>query len=237
MSFSGLSNFFLGTPETRENVSNLLPEQQQLFQQLMKALSQQGAGGAFGTSADYYRNLLSDDSSSFDAFANPMLRQYREQVVPDLAEQFAGMGAGGLSSSGFQNAALQSGVDLTERLAQMRANLRQNAAQNLQGLAGMGLQPYSQMMTTQPGTTGFLPTVASAAGTALGAYLGGPAGAAAGNGIGNFLGNSFRGSSQNAVASQTSPYQSSFVPASPTSGSGSGLNLPNFLENTPYYRG
>lgn len=228
-----VSSFFLGSPEVRENVSTLRPEQEGLYQQLIKALMQKGAGGAFGTSADYFRDLLSDDSQSFDAFANPILRQYREQILPDLTEQFAGMGAGGLSSSGFRNAALQSGVDLGERLAQMRAGLRQNAVQGLQNLGSMGLQPYSQMMTTQPGTQGFLPTISSAAGTALGAYLGGPGGAAAGNKLGEVAGNALSNLfSQNSTATNSNPYQSNFTPASAQP-----FRLPNFLENTPTYRG
>ena len=49
---------------------------------------------SFGTAADYYRDLLGNDSADFNAFASPELRRFREQIVPDLSEQFAGMGSG-----------------------------------------------------------------------------------------------------------------------------------------------
>src|SRR6185503_11605046 len=110
------NEFLFGSPETRENVSTLRKEQEPLYQQLTKAGMQKGAGGAFGDAADYYRGLLSDESPDMEAFAAPEMRRYREQIVPELSEQFAGMGSGGLSSSGFRNAQMGAGTDLSERL-------------------------------------------------------------------------------------------------------------------------
>ncbi len=185
--------FFTGTPEKRENVSTLRPEQEGLYNQLVAAGQGQGAGGAFGQSADYYRNLLSDNPADLQAFTAPAMRQYNEEIVPGLSEQFAGMGSGGLSSSGFRNAQVQGGVDLAERIGQIRANLRQAGAQGLANIGQMGLQNYSQNMVTQPGSEGFLSQIAPAVGTAAGAYFGGPAGAMLGNQLGNQFGNSFGG--------------------------------------------
>lgn len=167
------SKFLFGTPETRENVSLLRPEQEQLHQQSINAAMNQGAGGAFGTSADYWRNLLSDDSQDLEAMVAPEMRRYQQDIVPGLSEQFAGMGAGGLSSSGFRNAQIQGATDLSERIAAMRANLRQQAAQGLMGIGQQGLQSYTQNMTTQPGSEGFLSTIAPIAGQAATAYFGG----------------------------------------------------------------
>jgi hypothetical protein len=173
------SNFFTGTPEKRENVSTLRPEQEGLYNQLVQAGMQPGAGGAFGEAADYYRNLLSDKSADFNAFAAPQMRQYNEEIVPGISEQFAGMGSGGLSSSGFRNAQIQGGVDLSERLGAIRANLRQAGAQGLANIGQLGLGQYSQNMVTQPGSEGLLSQVEPAATQAALAYFMGPSAAAA----------------------------------------------------------
>lgn len=221
----GFWDFFTGTPEKRENVSTLRPEQEGLYNQLTNAGKGRGAGGAFGDSADYYRNLLSDDSADYNAFAAPALRQYNQDIVPGISEQFAGMGAGGLSSSGFRNAQIQGGTDLAERLGSIRAGLRQQGAQGLQNIGQQGLQSYSQNMVTQPGTEGFLSSVAPALGGALGTALGGPLGGA----IGGMAGSWFGGSGQK-VGANSSPYGQT-PKASPTvGGQGGGFQLPNFLQ-------
>lgn len=186
------SQFLTGTPEKRENVSTLRPEQEQLYQQLQQAGMNPGAGGAFGDAADYYRDLLSNDSQTAQQMQAPEIRQFNEQTIPGLSEQFAGMGSGGLSSSGFRNAAVNAGTDLSERLGAIRANLRQQGAAGLAGIGSQGLQNYSQNMVTQPGSEGFLSQIAPAVGTAIGSFAG-PAGAAAGNLFGSQLKNAFGG--------------------------------------------
>ena len=122
-------DLLLGTPEKRENVSTLRPEQEGLYNQLINSGQKQGAGGAFGNAADYYRGNLSNNPEDFQAFAAPEMRRFNEQIIPDISEQFAqgGGGQGSLSSSGFRNAAIGAGTDLSERLGAIRANLRQNA--------------------------------------------------------------------------------------------------------------
>lgn len=180
--------FLFGTPEKRENVSLLRPYQEDLHRQSVEAAQNPGAGGAFGDVADYYRGNLSYDPRDYQAMAAPTMREYYQDIMPNITEQFAGMGSGALSSSGFRNAQTQGAVDLAERLAQMRANLRQQAAQGLFNVGQQGLNSYTQNMTTQPGTPGLLPSIAPAVGTAAGAAFGGPAGAAIGNMFGNWMG-------------------------------------------------
>lgn len=209
--FKSIGNFLGGTPEKRENVSTLRPEQEGLYNNLQNSAMREGAGGAFGQSSDYYRGLLGNDSQDYDDFAAPQIRQYNEDIIPGISEQFAGMGSGGLSSSGLKNAQVQGGVDLAERLGQIRANLRQAGAQGLQNIGQLGLQNYSQNMTTQPGSQGFLSNIAPAVGTAIGSFAG-PAGAAAGNVAGNWLKNSFGG---NKVGANTGPYGQGEPTASP----------------------
>lgn len=201
--FKSIGNFFAGTPEKRENVSTLRPEQEEAFQQLLNSIKGQGAGGAFGQSSDYFRNLLGDDSADFNSFAAPQMRQYNEDIVPGLSEQFAGMGAGGLNSSGFRNAQTQGATDLAERLGAIRANLRQSGAQGLQNLGQMGLGNFSQNMVTQPGTSGLLGNLSPAIGSGIGSYFG------------------------NKIGQQTSPYGQNGPQASPTQG----FNQPNFMRN------
>jgi len=139
-----LGDMFGGTPGKIQQISTLRPDQEGLSRQLVNAGKRPGAGGAFGASADYYRNLLGDNSADYQAFAAPEMRNYHQNIVPNISEHFAGMGAGGLNSSGFQNAQTQGGVDLAERLGAIRANLRQSGAQGLQNIGQLGLSNFQQ---------------------------------------------------------------------------------------------
>lgn len=176
--FSGISNFLFGTPEKHERVSTLLPGQQGLYDQMLRALQGQGAGGAFGQSADYYRSILEDNPELLQQFFAPEMRKFKEQIIPGLSEQFAGMGSGALSSSGFRNSAVNAGADLSERLGAIRANLKQQAAQGLSGIGQLGLSNFSQDVMTQPGTSGLIGEAIPALAQAGTGYLfGGPLGA------------------------------------------------------------
>ena len=213
MSF--LSNFFRGTPEKHERVSTLLPQQQGLFQQLMQAMQGKGAGGAFGDSSDYYRNMLSDDPQMMQQFFAPEQRRFQQETIPGLAEQFAGMGSGGLSSSGFRNAAVNAGTDLQERLGAIRAGLKQQAAQGLSGMGQMGLGNYSQDVVTQQGSPGFFSQIAPGIGAGIGMAFGGPMGSAIGSAFGSGIGSAF---------GKTSPYQSQNTGSAYRSGQGAALD-------------
>jgi hypothetical protein len=215
--FKSLGNLFTGTPEKRENVSTLRPEQEPLYGQAVNAGLGKGAGGAFGNAADYYRNLLDDDSSDYNAFAAPQLRQYNQDIMPGIAEQYAGYGGSGqgnLSSSGFRNAQIQGATDLSERLGAIRANLRQAGAQGLQNIGQTGLQNYSQNMVTEQGTPGLFGNAAPAVGSALGSFGAPLASGAMGliGSAGNWLKNSFGG---NKVGTNSDPYKGGGVSASP----------------------
>lgn len=212
-------SFFTGSPAEYEQVSNLTPQQLRLERERRRA-----AKGSFGQAGDYWRNILSNDPSAFSAFEAPAQRQFREQIIPDLAEQFAGMGSGGLSSSGFRNAAVGAGTDLSERLAAMRAQLRESAASNLYNLGQSSLQPHSQYMQTNPGSPGFFDSFSQGLGAAIpgaisGFLTGGPGGAAIGATTG-FMGG----------FGKTSPYGSQGVPsANPSGYQGSFGKLPNYM--------
>jgi hypothetical protein len=197
-------SFFTGTPGKYKQISTLEKGQMPLKNQLFRAGQGQGAGGAFGDAADYYRSLLNENNSTYDALAAPEMRQFREQTIPGLSEQFAGMGFGGagLESSGFRNAAVGAGTDLAERLGAIRAQLRQQGAAGLQGIGQAGLQQFNENVY-QPPTSGFLEQAAPIAGAALGAF-GGPALDVLGKTAGNWLSNKF-GNSSPAGAENNSP--------------------------------
>lgn len=169
-------NFFKDKPEQFLKQSNLRPgAQENLFSQYQSSLQAPGAGGAFGESADYYRNLLSGGGS--DQFEAPLQRQFKEDILPGIAEQFAGLGAGGLSSSGFAQETGRASTDLAERLGAMRAALRQQGAEGLTNLASGGLTPVDQQVfrPRQPSAfESFATGVAPGIGTGIGLAAGGP---------------------------------------------------------------
>jgi len=208
---------WLGSPEERENVSTLRPEQEGNFQNLQDAAGGRGASGAFGESADYYRDLMSNDNADINAFNAPALRQYNEEIVPGLSEQFAGMGAGGLSSSGFRNAQIQGATDLSERLGAMRANLRQRGAEGLQNIGQQSLGNYSQNMVTKQGSQGLIGSVGPALVSAGAAALGGPAAGAAAYPMANQAFNGVGGQQANtgSLGMNNSPYGRQGPQASP----------------------
>lgn len=133
-----------------EQQSLLSRQQRKLEKERFNALKGPGAGGAFGDIADYYRDLMSPDSQTAQEMGAPEHRRFNEQTIPDLAEQFAGMGSGGLSSSGFRNAGISAGTDLSERLGALRAQLKGQGAAGMQNLATGALVPTVENLRPQP---------------------------------------------------------------------------------------
>lgn len=170
--------FFKAKPERVQRISSLNQSQQPLYEQMQAALQGQGAGGAFGESADYYRSLLSGEGAA--DFEAPLQRQFREQTIPDIAEQFAGLGSGALSSGGFANQTRRAATDLAERLGSIRANLRQQGAQGLAQMGQFGLQPFDELLV-RPREPGVLEQLATQFASGAGQGVGLGAGAMARN--------------------------------------------------------
>ena len=160
-------NALFGQNEKFQQKSRLDQQQQPLYQQLLQAGQQPGAGGSFGQSADYYRDLLNDNSQTNQMMAAPEMRRFNEEIIPGLSEQFAGMGAGGLTSSGFRNAAVNAGTDLSERLGSIRAQLRSQGAAGLAGIGAQGLGDFTNNIH-RPATSGLLGGFAEGAGRGIG---------------------------------------------------------------------
>lgn len=169
-------NFWTGTPGKFGKKSKLRPEQEENWQAYQQAVQ-----GGFQDAADYYRKILMDDPETMDLFFAPEMQKFNRDIMPNLANQFAGLGAGGgITSSGFQQASAAAGADLSERLAGMRANLKQQAASGLSGLATGAMDPVDQMTYQQP-QEGFLQQAAPIIGSAISSFAGPPGVAAAAN--------------------------------------------------------
>lgn len=166
--FKEIGKFFFGSPEKHKRVSTLTKDQESLLNQLLSAMQGQGAGGGFGSAADYFYNILNDNPELMDQFFAPEMRRFQQETIPGLAEQFAGMGSGALSSSGFRNAAVNAGTDLQERLGAIRAGLKQQAASGLMGLGQAGLGNYTQDVMTRAGSPGLFGSIGPGLGAGVG---------------------------------------------------------------------
>jgi len=129
----GFGSFLFGEKGEMQQAQMYTPEQQKFMDMILK-----GAGGGMGSGMDYLSSILSGDESAYSKFEAPLKRQYEEQTIPALAERFAGLDA--QRSSAFGQSLGQAGAGLTENLAALRENLKMQALQQLQGMAGMGLE-------------------------------------------------------------------------------------------------
>ena len=142
----GIFDFLTGKPDKLKKVDVLSKPQQNLQSSLIKQVLGLGKSGAAGTNSyqfgqpfqfnnqsagndefqDYYQNLLQPGNQAYQNFSQPYLNQFNEQILPQIAERFAGQGA--LSSSGFGQALGGAGAGLQSQLAQLFAQLQGQAA-------------------------------------------------------------------------------------------------------------
>jgi len=170
---SAFARFMFGSPEKTQTFSQFSPQQLQFMNSIMSQ-----AGGPLGQAFGNIGNILSGSPEAFKGFEAPAMRQFQEEILPNLAAGFGGLGA--QSSSGAQQTFARAGERLSENLAAQRANLQQGAIQNLMGLINPAMQG-TQQTAIRPETFGFLGNVGSGLGSGLGMALGGgmPAGFAA----------------------------------------------------------
>lgn len=167
-----------GSKENQQMGGNL--QQNQLYKQATGLLGQ----------------YLNPNQELINKMQAPQMRQYNEQVIPEIAQRYASSGA--MGSSGFMNAATNSAADLQERLNAQQLEIQQGALSQALGYAeapgiqnqnmartALGAAPnqYTYIPPQQKG--GFLRSILPAVGAATGAYFGGPAEAAAGGAAGN----------------------------------------------------
>lgn len=152
------------------SVPTMTPEQRKLFGDYLAKL-----GIPMEEGFKYLNSILSGSPEALEAYQAPYLRQFSEQTVPQLAEQFAGYsgGHGGLSSSAFGQALGGAGASLQENLAAQKANLQSGAFSDLSNMLNLGFNthPYQRMQTQ--GNPGFLGNIASVAGQGIGSGFSG----------------------------------------------------------------
>jgi len=125
-------------------------EPQQQFQEMLLSM----LGGPTGQGMDWISQLLSGDEEAMKAFEAPAMRQFEQEVVPGIAERFAGMGTMGAGdSSAFQQTMGQAGKELSENLQQMRSGLKFNALQALQNFMNPAMAQGRENMY-DPGSYG-----------------------------------------------------------------------------------
>lgn len=138
----GPRSFLKGSKDQFKQVSRATPEQQIGLQQYFQNPINQNPLYQQGSS--YLQNLLGGDQASYDRFAAPYMQQFEQQIVPGIAERFAGMGTGGsLSSSGLNQSLARAGENLQTNLAGLQSQRQLQGAQL--GL-GYAQQPYSNLL-------------------------------------------------------------------------------------------
>lgn len=174
------NEFLFGSPDKMKKIATGTKEQEALHNNILaQAMGLSGQGGGYNQAQQYYNSLLQPGNEAFENFSAPFMNQFQEQILPQIAERFAGAGA--LSSSGFGQALGGAGAGLQSQLAQLFAQLQNQAAgvqtQQYNQLAQTGLnyQPFAYQQ--QQGSGGFLGPLATGIGTAIGGPLGGALGA------------------------------------------------------------
>lgn len=169
--------FWTGNKDEFKQLGTLDQGQQGLLSSLLQMLQgQQGAGGNYAQSQDYLGRMISGSGEDYERFAAPFKTQFEQQTLPGIAERFAGlgggMGGGTMGSSGFAQALGGAGTQFQSNLANLYAQIQQQAAGQAMGqfnnLAGMGLGTKSFENVYQPGSTGALGGMLSGLGQGLG---------------------------------------------------------------------
>ncbi len=168
---------FGSSPKIKQKPTGTSQQQQFGGQDLIAMLQQMmGQGGGFQQANQYDQGLLSNDPEAFNKFSAPYLQQFQEQILPQVAERFAGGGA--LSSSGFGQAVGGAATGFQAQLAQLFSQMQGQAAQRQQGnfqnlsQIGLGYSPYAYH--EKQGTSGFVaPFLTALAGGASGMFSGG----------------------------------------------------------------
>ena len=150
------------TKDKTKKIPTMTPGGQQFLDQLFNQLGSGGLGQSNTNAMGLLNQLMNPSSQATQQFTQPYMDQFNQQIVPGLAERFAGAGAlgGGLSSSGFGQSLSAAGGNLQNTLAALKSQLGMQAANQLMGqysnLAGMGLNSRPFGYTYQPGGPGVL---------------------------------------------------------------------------------
>ena len=189
---ANFSEWLFGSPDKFTKLPTGTPQQEGLHNNILsQAMGMSQNGGGQDLANQYYNNLLGgNQQDAFNQFSQPYMQQFQEQILPQIAERFAGAGA--LSSSGFGQSLGGAASGLQAQLAKLFSDLQGQAASQQYGqynqLAQTGLnhQPFGYQQ--QEGSAGFLGPLLGGIGTAMG----GPIGVALGSGIGGGISSLFK---------------------------------------------
>ena len=186
----GFSDWLFGSPDKLTKIDTGTKEQLGLHNNILSQAMGMAQGGGYDLANQYFNKFLGgNQGEAFNQFSQPYLQQFQEQMLPQIAERFAGSGA--LSSSGFGQALGGASAGLQSQLAQLFSQLQGQAAQQQYGQynqlsqTGLNYQPFAYQK--QGGSQGFLGSALGAAATALGGPIGGALGNVIGGGISNLF--------------------------------------------------
>lgn len=163
---AGLFDFLFGAGDKLKKVKQFSPEQEKFMGLLSNSLmGSKGQSGGFQDAFGLLRDYLDPESDVYKNFEAPYMQQFNDQIVPMLAERFAGLGGGmggGLSSSGFGQALSTAGSQLQTNLAQMKSGMQRQSIGDILGLSQnfMGMQPFGYERLQ--GGPGWIPTMVGA---------------------------------------------------------------------------
>ena len=94
-----------------------------------------------------FLNNLFNDQDFFKNIEAPAMRQFNEQIIPDLSNRFSSMGSGGSAdSSAFRNQLGREGSNLATNLAANRTGMQQQGANQALGYGQAQNQNFMQLL-------------------------------------------------------------------------------------------
>ncbi len=170
------SDWLFGSPDKLEKVPTGTKQQLGLHNDVISNAKELSQGG-YQNAQNYYDSLFQPGNQAYENFSAPYMNQFQEQILPQIAERFAGAGA--LSSSGFGQALGGAGAGLQAKLAELFASLQSQAAEhntnqyNQLSEQGLNYQPFAY--NKKQGSGGALMPILTGLATAAGGPLAGMA--------------------------------------------------------------
>lgn len=208
--------FFSEEPSI-EQVPLLSPQQQRLQNANIKEANRLRQGG-YQKATSLLEQYLDPNSEIYRNFETPYIREFEDQIIPQLAERFAGGNAmgGGLMTSGFGQSLSAAGANLQAQLAQMKDQFRHQSISDLinqyNNLSNRSLNTREFENQYNPGSEGWGVPLLKAGAIAAGTVAGGPIGGAIAGGLTSLFPNNAQNQSQpfRAGSSGNSGYQGRF---------------------------
>ena len=89
---SAISAFANRGQDQMKKYPNMSPQQQRMFSGAIQNPIENSP--LYGSGSNYLQQLLSNDPQAFQAFEAPYMQNFQQNIVPGIAERFAGAGTG-----------------------------------------------------------------------------------------------------------------------------------------------